>query len=159
MTGKTTKKKWSFDFDFSMTLGSAYSKFMEGLENREFRGNKAGDRTYYPPKDYCFKTLEKPTEWVVCDGTGTIEAFTICYRKDNHVAYRESSKHPEPPYVLCVIRIADSDCCMLHFLDGFDAGSSGVSPEMIRVGMKVRPVWAENRDGTIMDIRHFVPVE
>ncbi len=157
MTGKTMEKKWGFDF--SMTLGSAYSRFMDGLIDKKFCGNKTGDRTYYPPKDFCFKTLEKPTEWVECDGTGTVEAFTICHRKDNHVVYRESGKLPDPPYILGVIRIADSDCCMLHFLSGFDGGSSGVSPGKIRVGMKVRPVWAEERDGTIMDIQYFAPVE
>jgi len=159
MSGQTIDKEWSFDFDFSMNLGSAYSKFMDGLKEKKFLGNKMGERTYCPAKDFCFRTLEKPSEWVELDGTGTVEAFTVCHRKDNHVIYKESNRLPEPPYVLGVIRIDHSDCCMLHFLGGVDPQNPNELMRKIRAGLKVRPVWAKQREGNILDIQYFEPVK
>ncbi len=159
MAENTIKKEWSSDFDFSMTLGSAYSKFMDALQEKKVLGNKAGERTYYPARDFCLRTLEQPSEWVESDGTGTLEAFTVCHRKDNHVVYQESGGLPEPPYIIGAIRIDNSDVCMLHFLGGVDIENPGALIEKVRAGLKVRPVWAEERQGNILDIRYFEPVE
>ena len=159
MSEQSINKEWSFDFDFSMNLGAAYTKFMEGLTDKKFLGTKVGDRTYCPAKDFCYKTLKKPDEWIEMDGTGTVEAFTVVHTKDNHVIYKESDRMPEPPYVLASIRIDQSDYCMFHFLGGVDYQDPGALIEKVRIGLKVRPVWAENREGNILDIQYFEPVK
>ena len=132
---------------------------LPSLKEKKVLGNKFGDSTYCPAKDFCIRTLKKPTEWVEFDGTGTVEAFTVCHRKDNHVIYKESNRLPDPPYILGVIRIDRSDCCMLHFLGGFDAQNPEELMGKIRTGLRVRPVWAEEREGNILDIQYFEPVK
>ena len=66
---------------------------------------------------------------------------------------------PQVPYVLGVIKINDSDQCLIHFLSGFDTDDPQELPAKIQVGMKVRPVWAKERTGDILDIEYFEPVE
>lgn len=159
MKRHTVKKEWIQDFNYSVTLGRTYTKFMEGLKEKKFLGNKCGGRTFYPPKPFCDKSFELPSEWLECDGTGTVEAFTVCYQKANAVVYPGSKMLPQPPYVVGVIKVNKSDHCLIHYLAGFDTKDPKELPEKIQVGMKVRPVWSKDRAGNILDIKYFEPIE
>jgi len=155
----TIRKEWSFDFDYSVSLGETYTKFMEKLREKRLIGNKCGDRTFFPPLPFCSRTFELPSEWLESDGEGTIEAFTINYQKANSVAYTASRVLPEVPYIIGVIKIDNSEQCLLHFLSGPELKNPEEWPEKIQAGMRVRPVWSEERSGTILDIKYFEPVK
>lgn len=159
MKENTIKKEWSFDFDYSASLGAVYTKFMEGLKEKKFLGNKCGGRTFFPPRPFCYRTLELTSEWLEGDGVGTLEAFTVCYQETNSVAYPRSEMKPRVPYVLGVIRVHDSDQCFFHILSGVDAQDPAALLEKIKAGLKVRPVWAKERIGNILDIESFELVE
>ena len=157
MTGKTIKKEWSLDLDFSAPMGEIYTRFMEGLKEKEFLGNRCGDGTYFPPRPFCDKTLEAAGEWLQSDGTGKVEAFTVIYEKSSSVAFPDTPYFPDVPYVLGVIRVNGSDQSLIHFLGGLDSDDPQEWPEKIQVGMKVRPVWSQERAGNILDIKYFEP--
>lgn len=159
MSDNNIRKEWKWDLDFSVTLGETYTKFMEGLKEKKFLGNKYGDRTFYPPKSICDRTFELSTEWSECDGTGTVEAFTVYCQKTNAIVYNPSKKLPDPPYVLGVIKVNNSDHCFIHYLSGFDTEDPKELLEKIRVGMKVKPVWDKERSGSILDIEYFEPIK
>jgi uncharacterized OB-fold protein len=150
-------KEWSFDFDFEVPLGRTYTAFMEGLKNKRFVGNVCGGRIFYPPRPFCDRTLETPGQWLECDGTGTVEAFTVVYRKANAVSYPGHERLPAVPYAVGVIRVDRSEQCLIHFLSGFGTDDPDELHEKIRAGMKVRPVWAKDRTGNILDIEYFEP--
>ncbi|MDY6851224.1 MAG: OB-fold domain-containing protein [Thermodesulfobacteriota bacterium] len=153
------QKEWSFDFDYSVSMGETYTVFMEGLKDKKFLGNRIGDRTFFPPRNFCDRTFKLPDEWLESDGSGTVEAFTVCYRESNSVQYPLPRDLPGFPRVIGVIRINNSDQCFIHFLSGFDAKAPEDIPAGIQAGMKVRPVWAKDRTGCILDIEYFEPVE
>ena len=159
MTGRTIKKEWSLDLDFSNPMGETYTRFMEGLKDKTFLGNRFGERTFFPPRPFCDRTLAPAGEWLLSDGTGKVEAFTVIHEKSKGVAFPGTEHFPEVPYVLAVIRINGSDQCLIHFLAGFDTDDPQAWPEKIQVGMAVRPVWSEERTGHILDIKHFEPCE
>ena len=155
----TIEKEWRFDFDYEVALGETYTKFMEGLKEKKFLGNTCGSRTFFPPRPFCDRTLDLPVEWLECDGTGVVEAFTVYYHETRTVHYPQSKKLPQVPYVLGVIRVNNSEQCLIHFLSGFGTEDPKELPEKIRVGMKVRPVWSKERTGNILDIEYFEPVQ
>ncbi len=159
MKTDTIKKQWSLDFDFSSSVGETYTKFMEGLRNKKFLGNKCGGCTFFPPKPFCNRTFEMPSEWLECDGIGIVEAFSIYQNEPEGVIYPESKISLSPPYIIAVIRIKNSDQCFFHFLFGFDTNDPTQLVEKITAGLEVRPVWAEERNGNILDIKYYEPIE
>lgn len=159
MKTNTIKKEWSLDFDFSSSLGETFTKFMDGLIEKKFLGNKCGGRTFFPPKPFCNRTFEMPSEWLECDGTGTVEAFTVYNQAPKGVDFPDSEISQTPPYIIAVIRINQSDQVILHFLSGLDSNDPGQLLEKVDNGLRVRPVWADERHGNIMDIRFFEPIE
>ena len=159
MAGKTIKKEWSLDLDFSNPMGETYTRFMEGLKEKTFLGNRFGERTFFPPRSFCDRTLESAGEWLQSSGVGTVEAFTVIHEKFNGVVFPDTENFPEVPYVLGVIRINGSDQCLIHFLAGLGSDDPQEWPEKIQVGMEVRPVWSEKRSGNILDIKYFEPCE
>jgi uncharacterized protein len=157
METKTIQKEWSFNFDFNVTTGKDYGRFFNGLKEKKFLGNKIGESSYFPPKPFCSRTLKFEAELLECDGTGIVEAFTIYHDEINMVNFPQNDSIPKVPFVLGVIKIGNSDQCLLHFLSGFDMSDIKKLPEQIKVGMKVKPVWAEVRTGGILDIKYFQP--
>jgi uncharacterized OB-fold protein len=159
MSAKTIDKEWSLNIDFRQSLGETYTRFMEGLKEKKFLGNKIGDQTFFPPKPFCNRTYELPSEWVECDGAGTVEAFTVYHNEPEGVLYPDVKVELAPPYVVAVIRINDSDQCLLHFLSGIDANDPAQLLEKVSAGLQVKPVWAGERHGNILDVKYFEPVE
>lgn len=158
MSELSINKEWSFDFDFSAALGVTYTKFMEGLKEKKFVGNRCGDRIFFPPLPFCTRTFEQPDEWLESDGTGRLEAFTVCHQDWNNVVF-SSSEEPLPvPCVIGVIRVDDSDQCLVHFLRGLDTSDPEKILRKVKAGLRVRPVWKSERSGSILDIAYFEPV-
>jgi len=60
---------------------------------------------------------------------------------------RKDDKHAprKAPYVLALIKLDGADAAMAHVL-------GGVAPEDVRVGMKVKAVFAKEPTNTILDI-------
>lgn len=158
MSGLTIYKEWSLDFDFSVSLGEAYTRFMEGLKEKKFIGNRCGDRTFFPPLPFCSRTFELPVEWLQSDGSGRVEAFTVCHQTWNEVAFSYPKEPPQATYIIGVIRIDNSDQCLIHFLGGVDASDPGEMLQKVKAGLRVRPVWKKERSGNILDIVCFEPV-
>ncbi len=157
MAKETIQKEWSFNFDFNVTTGETYGRFFNGLKEKKLLGNKIGESSYFPPKPFCSRTLKSEAELLESDGIGIIEAFTIYNDEINMVNYPQNASIPKTPFVLGVIKIGNSDHCLLHFLSGFGESDIKELPDKIKVGMKVKPVWAEERTGGILDIKYFEP--
>ena len=143
MKANTIEKTWSVDVDFKVSLGETFTTFMEGLKEKKFLGNKIGDQTFFPPKPYCNRTYELPTGWVECDGTGTVEAFTVHHSEPEGVVFPNVKISLSPPYIVAVIRIKNSDQCLLHFISGVDANDPSGLLNKVSAGLTVKPVWTE----------------
>lgn len=158
MANNSIEKEWSFDFDYSVSLGETYTRFMEGLKEKKLLGNRCGGRVFFPPRPFCDRSFELADKWLE-GNSGTVEAFTIYCRKANSVLYPGKHVLPEAPYAIGVIKIDNSEQCLIHFLSGFGDLTPDKLSEKIKVGMRVRPVWASERFGNILDIEYFEPAE
>ncbi|MDY6852508.1 MAG: Zn-ribbon domain-containing OB-fold protein [Thermodesulfobacteriota bacterium] len=145
-------KEYNMHLDFSVSLGPAYTKWMQALADKKILANKCPKcgNHFVPAKPFCEKCFEEPTEWIETDGEGIVESFTIGYVKFRNF--------PEPPYVIGVIRIGGSAVSMIHWIAGFDYDNPEDIPNKIQLNMKVRPVWADERKGDLLDIKYFEPV-
>ena len=56
----------------------------------------------------------------------------------------------EPPYVLALIKLDGADSGFTHIL-------GEVAPENVKIGMKVEPVFADQRKASVLDIKYFKP--
>ncbi len=145
-------KEYNMHLDFSVSLGPIYTKWMKALKDKKILANwcaKCG-RHFVPAKPFCDVCFEPADQWVETDGEGIVESFTIGYAKFRNL--------PDPPYVIGVIRVGPSAVSMIHWIAGFHYDRLEDIPDKIKIGMKVKPVWAEERNGDLLDILYFVPV-
>jgi hypothetical protein len=147
------KKEYNWNLDFAVNLGDTHRRFFDALEEKRIIGNKCTEtgRVYIPPQPHDDETLDPTDEWVEADGEGVVESYVVTFMQFRNM--------PEPPYVTGVIRIGDSDTCLLHFIGGIEYDEPEDLLDAVEKGMRVRPVWREDRTGSIEDIRHFEPVE
>lgn len=97
-----------------------------------------------PPRKSCPQCFTQHAEWVTLPGTGTVASFTV--------ARRQLAALPKPvPVIFALISLDGADTALLHHLDD-------IAPEAVHIGLRVTPVFAETRTGSIMDIRHFKPL-
>jgi len=128
--------------------GRTGSKFIIALrDDKKILGIKCEkcDKVFVPPRHTCERCMSDISKnWVELPGTGEVVNFTVVRTDDKH--------HPrKAPYVLAMIKLDGADSPLVHILEG-------ITPENAAVGMKVKPVFAKERNDTILEIDHFAPV-
>ncbi|MEM0075853.1 MAG: Zn-ribbon domain-containing OB-fold protein [Nitrososphaerota archaeon] len=133
---------------YSWTSGVAISRFLEGLKNKEIWGRKCNrcGRIVVPPRMYCEQCFRPNDEWVKLKDTGKVNTYSVAY------VNADASRRKEP-IIIAVIEIDGASPLMgiLHYL-------GEVQPDDVRIGMKVKAVWKDERKGSILDIRYFKPI-
>jgi len=147
------RKEYNIHLDYSVPLGSAYTAFMENLKEKRLVGNRCEkcNRLYVPVRPFCDICCETTSEPFEVDQTGKVIGYTV-YCLD-------SLGLPDPPFAQAIIKIGDAANSLLHFIAGIDYTDAEDLNNKIKIGMKVKPVWAEERTGDILDIKHFKPAE
>ncbi len=97
-----------------------------------------------PPRPYCGFCFEPAEEWVQVSDEGTVVTYT-----DVHQAV--GGQPAEPPYTCALIVLDGADVQVPHLVDELPPGGA-------QVGMRVKAVWAEDRKGTLHDIKYFRPL-
>lgn len=126
--------------------GRTGSRFLVALrDDRKLLGTRCPTcgKVYVPPRPTCEQHPGPSTEWVTLPGTGTIAGFTV-------IRYAEPYQPVPPPYILALIQLDGADSRLTHVV-------KGVAPSQVRVGMRVKPVFAKATTSTILDIDHFAP--
>lgn len=150
---ETYEKNFRWELDFGLNLGETDRRFFEGLTEKRILGNTCPDcgTVFVPPQPYCDECFVEPDEWVEMDQVGTLESYTVTFRKFRNM--------PDPPYVNGVIRIGDSATCFLHFVGGLEYDEPEDLIDAVHSGMRVEPVWRDEPSGDIQDIEYFKPLE
>lgn len=126
--------------------GETASKFFIALrDEKKILGTKCKNcsKTYVPPRKTCPTCFTLNEDWVEISPLGTLVTYTVVRRKS-------SSLPKNPPVIYGLIKLEGSDTALLHFIDE-------VSPDDIKIGMKLRAKFANERKGTIFDIEYFKP--
>lgn len=149
---ETMKKTYNWNIDYAVAVGEPYTKFFEGLRDKKILGNKCPKcgKLYIPSRPFCDICFVEPDEWIEAEQTAIVQGFTVTYRK--------FANFPDPPYVTALFKVGDSAVSFMHFLAGFDYDDPAEIPYKIKMGMKVEPVWADERTGDLLDIKYFKPV-
>ena len=139
-----------------MPLASRYTAgiagetfFREIKDNARLMGTRCTncELVYVPATMFCERCFAQLDEWVQVSNLGTVFTYTILYRDlDNQLM--------DPPAILAYVKLDGSTGGLVHYL-------SEVDPEDVYVGLEVEPVFkdAAEREGSILDIEHFRPVE
>jgi uncharacterized protein len=136
---------------YSWAAGVAISRFLSELKEGRVIARKCNqcERILVPPRMYCEQCFCPTDSWTYVKDTGTINTFSI-----SHVG--TDARRLRTPLLIAVVNIdgASPGMGFLHLL-------GEVEPPRISIGMKVQAVWkpADERQGSIMDIRYFKPME
>jgi uncharacterized OB-fold protein len=134
------------EYPFKRTTGPVVGAFMTGLREGILVGITGSDgRVLVPPTEYDPVTGEDLTDIVEVGPAGTVTTWAW--------VRSPMRKHPlDRPFAWALIRPDGADTAMLGAVD---AGS----PDAVRTGMRVEPVWAEEREGHIADLARWRPVD
>ena len=144
----TADVRW--DLEFQVKLGATAGRFFAGLRDGVITATRCGgcDWVFVPPQSYCERCLTPADEWLELPPRGVVNAYTVV-----HIA----PGGRKPPFVLATIRIQGADGLLLHHIGGVEIGADGGAVGL-KIGDQVEAVWADERHGSILDIRHFEPV-
>ncbi len=147
---RTVEYAWHVPYE--VVLGDVYAKFLNALKQKKIIGNVCPKckGLYIPAKSYCEICFEAPTEWVETDGSATLQTYTVTYVKFRGL--------PEPPHITGIIKVGNSLTNFLHFVSNVHCEDPTALEENLKIGMKLRPVWKEERVGDMFDIAYFEPI-
>jgi uncharacterized protein len=136
----------TLEFPYSRTLGPTIGAFAAGLrEQRLFAARTIGGRMLMPPVEYDPETSDATEpELIEVGPEGVVESWSW--------VPEPSGRQPfDRPFAFAMIRVDGTDTGMIHVL-------TAESPADISTGMRVRPVWKDERSGRIDDIQGWEKV-
>ncbi len=131
--------------EYTIPAGRATSRFCRGLASGRLYGQRCPEckKVNVPPRGAC-PTCGVPTEEeVLLPDSGTITTFCII-----NIAF--AAQALELPYACASILLDGADSTLFHLIQEVPVAE-------IRMGMRVRAVWAENKLASLEAIRHFKP--
>jgi uncharacterized OB-fold protein len=138
----------SFDSIFSYTAGKAGSRFLRELrDNKKILGARCPNcrKVWVPARSTCVHCFTQLEEIEQVGASGIVTTFSV-------VAISRDNYHLSPPFILGIIQLDGADNGIVHFIGDVD-------PLNLRIGMKVEAVFNDARIGSILDIKHFRPIE
>ncbi len=141
-------KEGKLALPYQYFAGRIGSKFLVSLRDKKkilgVKCEKCG-KVFIPPRKTCERCFEDISEkWVELSNEGEVTNFTVVRTDDKH--------HPrKAPYVLAMIKLGGADTPIAHILGGVD-------PDSVKIGMKVKAVFADKAVNTMLQIDRFEPV-
>jgi len=128
---------------FAGTIGSLFYTILRDEKRIMGVHCRTCNRVLWPPRKTCgrcFSQLAKD-DLVEIGPNGTLETFT-------RIEYSEPVHPKQAPLIYGIIRLDGADSGMTHLVEG-------VPFESLHIGMRMKPVFAEERKGDILDIAYF----
>ncbi len=137
---------------FEWSIGKYGSKFLSELrDNQRIVGIRCPkcQKVFVPPRKVCGDCFVAMDEIVPLSGEGTVNTYTVL--SFGFVDPSTGIQKPVP-YTWAFISLDGADNTFIHYLEEIDL-------EKLRVGMRVKAVFEEERSGQLLDIKHFVTIE
>jgi uncharacterized OB-fold protein len=131
---------------FVVSVGATGTTFLKAIrDEKKIMGIKCPScgKVYVPPRSHCPTCFSRMSEWVDLSGKGTLSSYTV-------VRYEEPYLPKPVPFAYGVIQMDGADTGMAHILGEVDL-------DKIKVGMRLEPVFKDEREGSILDIDYFKP--
>ena len=124
------------DFAFDRSVGGATAAFLGGLARGEIVASRdAEGRVSVPPVDGC--------EFVCVADSGVVRAWSWVPEPD-------PCQPLDTPFAFALIQLDGADTSLLHVVDV-------ESEDALVPGLQVHADWRDERRGSVLDIRAFVP--
>ena len=153
MTKAFKTMKTEIRLPYELAYGETWTRFFEGMEDKIIYGTKCSKcgRVLVPARSFCPRCFVNTDDWVELPQEGTLIAW--CY-----VNYKYFGMPFEPPYVVAMIKLDETDANFLHMIGGLDLSDFDFVRKTVKTNMRVKAVWNEERSGNTMDIKYFEPI-
>jgi uncharacterized OB-fold protein len=145
--------KWQVQYNHD--IGETASRFFVELrDNARLLATQCPEcgRVLFPPRSFCERCFVSLKEnWIELKPEGTLEAFTLV-TEDYYFP-----DMPESPYVICLVKFGEASTSIPQILRGVDLSDPKKAVQKLAVGMRVRAVFRDRREGRIEDF-HVEPV-
>jgi uncharacterized OB-fold protein len=133
MSSRPLEVDFEVAFPYRHSTGPAVGRFLAGLRDRVVWGRRCAfcDRVVVPASDHCETCGSGLSDWVEVGPEGTVAAITVA----DGIAF-------------VAVRLDGAGTDLVHRGD----------PGLVR-GMRVRPAWADEPAGSILDLERFVPAD
>jgi uncharacterized OB-fold protein len=130
---------------YIVNAGSASSRFLKGMCEGRILGQRCPTckKVTVPPRGACPTCGVATEEEVEVKDVGTITTFCI-------ININFDAKARELPYACASIVLDGADTTLFHLIQGADVAN-------IRMGMRVKAVWAKELGPSLESIDHFTP--
>jgi uncharacterized protein len=148
--GRVIHNEWQPNARYAWDAGVAIGRYLHELKKGRLIGVRCDEcgRLVIPPRVFCEWCFLPMDDWEYLPDTGTVNTFSLCY-----VTW--DMQYLTEPQIPAVIDIDGTSpyVGIMHMLGEVD-------PSDVKIGMKVQAVWkpAEEREGSILDIKYFKPV-
>ena len=130
------------EYPYRRSLGPVLSRFFTDLRDRKLTGIRdAAGRVLVPPQEYDPQTAAALHEFVSVGPGGEVVSYSW-------VAKPRRKQPFDRPFAYALIRLDGADTPMLHVVDA-------VEESHISVGSRVKPRWADEPVGGILDLACF----
>lgn len=147
---KVLFNEWEPNAQYAWDAGVAIGRYLDELKQGRLVGVhcRTCNRTLIPPRtscEWCFRPMD---DWVPLPDTGTVNTFSLCYVTWDMRVLTD----PEIPAVIDIDGTSPP-VGIMHKLGEVD-------PKAVRIGTRVQAVWKppEEREGSILDIKYFKPL-
>ena len=130
------------------SAGAVGSRFLIELrDNKRIMGLRCPkcNTVYVPPRSTCESCFGELNEWVEVSHEGAVLTYTV-------VCQPSPMLPAEPPIIYGIIRLDGAGTGFVHLL-------GEVKPEELKVGMRVKAVFKEERTASVLDIKYFRPLK
>jgi uncharacterized OB-fold protein len=132
------------DFLYQRSVGGNTGQFLSGLARRELRGSRISDgRVVVPPVEWDPDSGEAVADLVPVAEMGTVRSWTW-------VPAPLPGQPLDHPFAFALVQLDGADTSLFHVVDAGDESA-------MATGMRVRADWREERSGSVLDLRAFVP--
>lgn len=140
--------------DYELGAGTAASKFLRGVKAGKLLGQRCPicEQVYIPPRGSCAVHGVPTEEEVECGPEGTLTTYCVVNLQFHPAA-------PPPPYVCAQVLLDNANTPFFGLIDGTGPTGERLTPDDIRMGMRVRAVWKDPSEWglTVENVSYFEP--
>lgn len=135
--------------EFNFWVGIVMDKFFDGLQEKKFIGTKCSKcgKVFLPPRNRCGNCFAKAEDFIDLPETGILKNFTITTYKITE----RKSRNVKKDMIAGLVQIDGADTAMVVPIINTNPGD-------LKIGMKLKVVWAKNIKGHPNDIAGFEPI-
>ena len=134
---------------YSWSAGEVGTSYLESLrDKKKFLGTRCPECNivYHVPRMHCPDCFTECERYVELGSEGDLVTYTIARKHHPQLSPLDA------PFGYGVIRLDGADTGFVHLLAEFEEGD-------LKAGARVEAVFADERVGSVLDVRYFRPVK